>query len=85
MCSDTTKTPSWVSRMLSEATGTPSTRRTVFVIVVVYVLGLVTAALWLQRVLSPEAVDLLKSMLYSTGIALGVGKFAEGQKMGGQE
>lgn len=70
----------WLNELFSEPDGTPSSRRVCFAIVLAFVLGLVTAALFIQRALSPESVDLLKTALYTTAAALGIGKFAEASK-----
>jgi hypothetical protein len=67
----------WISRVFSEADGKPSSRRILFAIAVAFAMGLATGALWLQRGLTAETVDLAKTVLYTTAAALGIGKFAE--------
>ena len=74
------KKSNWVDRALSEMNGKPSTRRLLFALVVVYVLGLVTGALYVQRILTPEMTDLLKVALYTTGGTIAVGRLTGASK-----
>ena len=75
----------WMREALSEPNGAASSRRVLFAMAVVFALGLATGALCVQHGLSVESVDLLKTVLWVTGGALGVGKFAEQGTKGGAE
>ena len=70
----------WLKEVFSEPDGTPSSRRILFAIAIVYALGLVTGALYKAPVLTPEMVDVIKTVLWTAAAALGVGKFAENPK-----
>lgn len=66
----------WLGRMLSEPDGTPSTKRVLFALSVVACLAFVAGYL-LKKGLDQQVVDLAKSVLFTTGGAYGVGRFAE--------
>ena len=76
------KWQTWIARAFSEGDGTPSSRRILFALAVVFALGLATGALCVQHALTAEAVDVVKTVLWTTGAALGIGKFAEPGKQG---
>jgi hypothetical protein len=78
-CQDTTgsgKKPSWISRAFSDANGVPSASRILFAIAVGFALGLASGALSLQRILTPEIVGLVETVIWATAAGYGVGKFA---------
>lgn len=70
----------WLNRVFSEPDGTPSSRRILFAIAVVFALGLVAGALWYTRALTEQMVSVIETVIWATAAALGVGKFAEGSK-----
>ena len=69
----------WVGKALSEENGSPSTKRILFALVTLYSLGIVTGIAAIAKSLSPECLDLLKTLIYATGGAYAVGRFAEGK------
>ena len=79
-CPKTTKEPTFLQGVFSEPDGTPSSRRILFATAVAFALGLVTAAFYVKQTLSIEMVDIIKTCLYATAGALGIGKFAESAK-----
>lgn len=70
------KVGTWIGKMLSEADGTPSTKRMLFVLAVVSCLAFVAGYL-LKKNLDQNVVDLAKTILYTTGGAYGLGRYAE--------
>ncbi len=66
----------WISRMLSEGDGTPSTKRVCFVLATVAAVAL-CAGLFLRHGMEPLAVDLMKWTLTAAGAAYGITRFAE--------
>ena len=64
-------------RMISEEEGWPSTRRVLYIICLFFAFGVVLGALWAEKKLTVEMVDIVKTALYTTGGALAIGKFAE--------
>lgn len=86
MCAETPATTAkatiltWLSKAFSEPDGSPSSRRILFAIAVGYALGLATAALCVQRILTPEIVSIVETCIWAAAACLGVGKFAEGRK-----
>lgn len=67
----------WLGCAFSESDGTPSSKRLLFALVVVYCLGLVTGALGIERTLSAQAQSILETLIWATAAAVGVSKFAE--------
>ena len=67
----------YLGRVFSDSNGTPSSRRILFGVTVAHVLGLALGAICVQRKLTPEVVDLLKTALWVTGGTVGVGKIFE--------
>jgi hypothetical protein len=67
---------SWLQKVLSESDGTPSVKRLVYVAAVAWAMGLTTGALT-KYGLTPEVVDLTKTLLYVCGGGYAVGRFAE--------
>ena len=70
----------WMKGLFSEPDGTPSSRRLFFAGAVVFAMAIVGDAHWSTRTLKPEIIDMVKTLLYATAAALGIGKFAEGAK-----
>lgn len=69
----------WIVKMLSERDGTPSSRRLLFCLAVVCCLAFCGGYL-VKKGMDEKLVDLAKTVLYTTGGATTVGKFAEGKK-----
>ena len=67
----------WLSRLLSEGDGSPSTKRVLFFIAVVGITGVIIGYVAVKRQLDTSVVDLSKAVLFSTGGAYGVGRIAE--------
>ena len=84
-CPTPTKTPmatelvsaSWWARVWSEGDGTPSSRRMLFALVVVYTLGLVTASLVIQHGIVDQTKDLIEALVWATAGTVTVSRFAE--------
>lgn len=72
------KIGTWIGKMLSESDGTPSTKRFLFAVAVLSCLAFVAGYL-LKKGLDQGVIDLAKTVLYTTGGAYGVGRFAEGK------
>jgi hypothetical protein len=66
----------WISRMLSEGDGTPSTKRVAFMLATVAAVVL-CAGLFLRHGMEPLAVDLMKWTLTAAGAAYGITRWAE--------
>jgi len=66
----------WISRMLSEGDGTPSTKRVCFVLATVAAVAL-CAGLFLRHGMEQLAVDLMKWTITAAGAAYGITRFAE--------
>lgn len=73
------KVSQWITKMLSESDGTPSTRRALFALAVVACLTFCAGYL-VKKGMDDKLVDLAKTVLYTTGGATTIGKFAEGKK-----
>ena len=71
----------WISKMLSEPDGTPSSGRLLFAIAVAACLAFCTGY-WLKKGMDEKMVDLAKTVLYATGGNAAARKFAEGKKDG---
>jgi len=67
----------WLQKLIGEADGSPSTRRVLFAVAVVFVLGFCVGDFTANRAISSNAVTLLQSVLYTTGGAVAIGRFAE--------
>ena len=67
----------WLSKMLAEKDGTPSTKRVLFTVAVLVTLGLVGVSVWLRLPIDENAKDLCKFIVGSTAAAYGVGRCAE--------
>jgi hypothetical protein len=67
----------WFQKLIGEADGSPSTRRLLFIVAVVFVLGFCAGDFTANRSISPNAVSLLQTVLYATGGAVTIGRFAE--------
>ena len=66
----------WFAKMLSEPDGTPSSRRVLFALAVVACLTFCAGYL-VKQGMDEKLVDLAKTVLYTTGGATTIGKFAE--------
>src|SRR5437764_11225270 len=66
----------WLSRMLSEGDGTPSTKRVCFFIVTNAAVGL-CLGLFLRHGMETLATDLMKWTVTAAGAAYGITRFAE--------
>lgn len=66
----------WISHMLSEGDGTPSTKRVCFVLSTVAAVAL-CAGLFLRQGMEALAVDLMKWTLTAAGAAFGITRWAE--------
>jgi len=66
----------WISRMLSEGDGTPSTKRVAFMLATVAAVAL-CVGLFLRHGMEQLAVDLMKWTLTAAGGAYGVTRWAE--------
>jgi hypothetical protein len=66
----------WISKMFSEPDGTPSSRRFLFALAVIVVLGFCGGYI-VKRGMDDKLVDLAKTVLYATGVNTAAGKFAE--------
>jgi len=66
----------WISRMLSEGDGTPSTKRVAFMLATVTAVAL-CVGLFLRHGMEPLAVDLMKWTLTAAGAAYGITRWAE--------
>lgn len=71
---------SWINRALCEADGSPSTKRMLFALVIVYALGICSAQFAVHRGLDPQLVDLVKACIYATAAAYTGGRFAESRE-----
>lgn len=67
----------WLSKLLSEADGSPSTKRVLFTIVIVSVLTFCAIDIGLRHGLTGTTSDLLKCVVAATGGAFGLGRCAE--------
>lgn len=66
----------WIGRAFSEPDGTPSAKRILFGLSVVLSLGLCLGGLR-RGGLTPEVVELAKTLLYVTGGGYAIARFAE--------
>ena len=67
----------WLSKMLSEANGNPSTKRVVFTVSVLVVLGYVGVSIFRRFQIDENAKDLCKFIVGATSAAYGIGRCAE--------
>ena len=65
----------WLRKTLSETDGTPSSRRQVYLICIVFAMGLAVGLAAKSK--AAEAIDLTKTLVLASGGTLAVGKFAE--------
>lgn len=74
----------FISKTFREPDGTPSSKRILYGLVVVYTLGLVTGVMEANGMkLDPQVVDLLKTLIYATGGTYAASRFAEKPPEGG--
>jgi hypothetical protein len=71
------KAAKWISRAFCEGDGSPSAKRLLFALTLLFVLGVCTGEIVARRSITPSAVDLLKTAMYVTGGAYVGGRFAE--------
>lgn len=67
----------WISKLLSEGDGTPSTKRVLFSLAVVSAVAFAGGDICAARALTDHAVSLLQTALLYTAGAYGAGRFAE--------
>jgi len=67
----------WLSKMLSEHNGTPSTKRVLFAFSVLVVLGYVGFSIFKKMQIDDNAKDLCKFIVGATSAAYGLGRCAE--------